>query len=187
MASAQRLLKAKNLISDYLTEANAEHTHPTKWLEQLYSKVADQLQFSLYEVEEESEVGVIFEVMNDRGKQLTNLEKVKNYLLYAASALNITPDNKKTLTDSVNQAWAGILKQLMAANLGSPANENQLLRANWLMEYDPQPRNWQGSKKHPRQIRPSQTGPQPAVASAARLCRGAPQFLHLLLRCVEPK
>ena len=84
--------------------------------------------------------------MNDRGKQLTDLEKVKNYLLYAASALNVTQDNREKLARSVNDAWAGILKQLMAAELGSPANENQLLRAHWLMDYDPQPRRWEGSK-----------------------------------------
>ena len=97
-------------------------------------------------MESKAEVGVIFEVMNDRGKQLTDLEKVKNYLLYSASALNVTQDNRDKFAESVNAAWADILRQLMAAELGSPANENQLLRAHWLMEYDPQPRRWEGSK-----------------------------------------
>ena len=144
--SGQRLLDAKEQISGYLNEAEGDHANREGWLRLLHSKVTNRLQFSLYEVEEEAEVGVIFEVMNDRGKQLTDLEKVKNYLLYAASALSVTPENKGKLTKSVNQAWADILKQLMAAGLGSPANENQLLRAHWLMEYDSQPRNWQGSK-----------------------------------------
>ena len=147
VASGQRLTDAKKQISDYLNEAEGDHANRERWLRLLHSKVTNRLQFSLYEVEEEAEVGVIFEVMNDRGKQLTDLEKVKNYLLYAASALSIMPENKGKLTKSVNQAWADILKQLMAAGLGSPANENQLLRAHWLMEYDSQPRNWQGSKR----------------------------------------
>ncbi len=146
VASGQRLLDAKKQISDYLNEAEGGRADREKWLGQLRGKVTNRLQFSLYEVEEEAEVGVIFEVMNDRGKQLTDLEKVKNYLLYAASALRVTPENKVKLTDSVNQAWADILKQLMAAELGSPADEDQLLRAHWLMEYDWQPRKWQGSK-----------------------------------------
>ncbi len=146
VASGQRLLDAKNQISVYLNEAEWNDANREMWLRLLHSKVTNRLQFSLYEVEEEAEVGVIFEVMNDRGKQLTDLEKVKNYLLYAASALSVTPENKGKLTKSVNQAWADILKQLMAAGLGSPTNENQLLRAHWLMEYDSQPRNWNGSK-----------------------------------------
>lgn len=146
VAAGQRLLDAKKQISDYLNEAEGNHANREKWLHRLNSKVTNRLQFSLYEVEEEAEVGVIFEVMNDRGKQLTDLEKVKNYLLYAASALRVTAENKEKLTKTVNQAWADILKQLMAAELGSPTSEDQLLRAHWLMEYDSQSRKWQGSK-----------------------------------------
>ena len=146
VASGERLLDAKKQISDYLKEPEEGHANREKWLRLLHGKITNRLQFSLYEVEEEAEVGVIFEVMNDRGKQLTDLEKVKNYLLYAASALRITAENREKLTKTVNQAWADILKQLMAAKLGSAANEDQLLRAHWLMEYDSQSRKWQGSK-----------------------------------------
>lgn len=144
--SGQRLLDAKNQISSYLIGAEGDYPNRENWMRELHSKITEQLKFSLYEVEEEAEVGVIFEVMNDRGKQLTDLEKVKNYLLYVASTLSVTPNNKEKLTKSVNQAWADILKTLMAARLGSPANEDQLLRAHWLMEYDYRPRNWQGSE-----------------------------------------
>lgn len=105
-----------------------------------------RLHFNLYEVDWEGEVGVIFEVMNDRGKQLTDLEKVKNYLLHAASSLRVTPDNRDRFAGLVNNSWGQILRQLMDAGLGTPANENQLLRAHWLMTYEPQPRNWDGSK-----------------------------------------
>lgn len=146
VASGQRLLDAKVQISEYLNEAEGDPANREVWLRRLHSKITNRLQFSLYEVEEEAEVGVIFEVMNDRGKQLTDLEKVKNYLLYAASALRITAENREKLTKTVNQAWADILKQLMAAELGSPSSEDQLLRAHWLMEYDSQSRKWQGSK-----------------------------------------
>ena len=115
-------------------------------MRELLTKITTRLHFNLYEVDRESEVGVIFEVMNDRGKPLTDLEKVKNYLLYAASALHVTEHNRDNLASSVNDAWAYILTQLMGAGLGSPANENQMLRAHWLMEYDPQSQNWEVSK-----------------------------------------
>ena len=101
-----------------------------------------QLLFTLYEVEHESDVGVIFEVMNDRGKPLTDLEKVKNYLLHTSASLEITND----LTHSVNSAWAEMLRQLMAADLVSSADEDRLLRAHWLTRYNPQPREWEGCK-----------------------------------------
>ena len=137
VASARRLLDARKQISDYLREAEGAQTDREKWLRELRSKITTRLHFSLYEVDTKAEVGVIFEVMNDRGKPLTDLEKVKNYLLYAASALDVTEDGRENLVDAVNDAWAYILGLLMDADLGSPANENQMLRAHWLMEYDP--------------------------------------------------
>ncbi len=146
VTSAQRLLDAKKQIAEYLNEAEGTKVDREHWLRELHSKVTTRLHFNLYEVEDEAEVGVIFEVMNDRGKQLTDLEKVKNYLLYAASSIDVEQTSKNELVKSVNNAWAEILKQLMAARLGLPANENQLLRAHWLMQYDPQSRKWDGSK-----------------------------------------
>lgn len=139
--SAQRLLNAKEQIAEHLcAEEGSEQS-----LRELYRKVTTRLHFNLYEVEKEAEVGVIFEVMNSRGKPLTELEKVKNYLLYAASSFeDVTPDNRDKFAKSVNQAWASILKRLMAADLGSPEEENRMLRAYWLMQYDPQPKNWEG-------------------------------------------
>ena len=140
--SAQRLLNAKEQIAGVVAGSGAGHE---KSLRDLYQKVITRLHFNLYEVEKEAEVGVIFEVMNSRGKPLTELEEVKNYLLYAASSFHdVGEDNKKEFAKSVNQAWANILKQLMAAELGSPEEENRMLRTHWLMQYDPQPKNWDG-------------------------------------------
>ena len=144
--AARRLLAARRQISDHLREPEEGEADHENWLRELHGKVTTRLQLNLYEVEWAGEVGVIFEVMNDRGKQLTDLEKVKNYLLYAASSLGVSQSSRDNLVDAANDAWGTILRQLMAAGLGSPANENQLLRAHWLMKYDPQPRRWEGSK-----------------------------------------
>ena len=74
--------------------------------------------------------------------QLSELEKVKNFLLYAGTSLHL----KNDLAKAVNGAWAEILRQLMGAGLVSPQDENRLLRAHWLVQYDWQPRKFQGSK-----------------------------------------
>lgn len=92
----------------------------------------------------EAEAGVIFETMNNRGKQITELEKVKNYLLYLSSKLNL--EEEHALVSDVNDTWTHIFEHLMAAGLGSEDYEDQLLRAHWLMAYDYQARNWQGSR-----------------------------------------
>lgn len=151
--SARRLMNAKSQIAQYLKEAERRQGNTEAWLRELHKKITMQLQFNLYEVESEAEVGVIFEVMNGRGKQLTDLEKVKNYLLYTASSLSgVAEDNKEAFAKSVNDAWGQILRKLMDAELSSPANENQLLRSHWLLQYDHQSRHWQGSKSIKRRF-----------------------------------
>lgn len=147
VASARRLADAKRQIAGYLKEAEGGPANHEQWLRDLYGKITTRLHFNLYEVDNEAEVGVIFEVMNDRGKPLTDLEKVKNYLLYAASSLDaVEQASRDELAASVNRAWADILTRLMDAGLSSPANEDNLLRADWIMRYDPQSRRWEGSK-----------------------------------------
>ena len=46
----------------------------------------------------------------------------------------------------MNGAWAELLRQLMAADLVSGADEDRLLRAHWLTYYNPQSRQWKGSR-----------------------------------------
>lgn len=144
VASGRRLVAAKKQVADYLAEAGGDGANQEQWLRDLHSKITTRLHFNLYEVDSEAEVGVIFEVMNDRGKPLTEMEKLKNYLLYAASTLEIGPDARDDLARKVNSTWADNLKRLTAAGVGSAANEDGLLRADWLVRYDPRPRNWDG-------------------------------------------
>lgn len=145
ITSEKRLAEAKQEFAAYIDKARLEAGGPAAfldWLTDLHWKVTNQLRISLYEVESASEVGVIFEVMNNRGKPLSELEKVKNYLLYSGSRLTVSHN----LDTAVNSAWAEIFRQLMAAGLTTSTDEDQLLRAHWLTAYDPQSRNWTGSK-----------------------------------------
>ena len=143
ITSERRLAEAKKQIRNYLDDKIALHgAEGEEWLLNLYAKVATQLRFTFYQVEGDAEVGVIFEVMNDRGKPLTDLEKVKNFLLYVSTALDVPNE----LSMSVNEAWGEILRRLMAADLVSSNNEDQLLRAHWLTRYNPQSRLWKGSR-----------------------------------------
>jgi uncharacterized protein with ParB-like and HNH nuclease domain len=130
IASHKRLMEAKTHFTKYLTT----HRGDADWLLRFYQKIVLQLKVSQYIVEQSSEVGVIFEVMNNRGKPLSELEKVKNYLLYLASKLEL--EEQHDLADRINDTWAAIFRRLMASGLNSSADEDRLLRAHWLMVYD---------------------------------------------------
>lgn len=143
--SHQLLLEAKRFFSDYLTKKRhkAGDDYPD-WLKDQYLKIAQQLTFVVYTVEDEADAGVVFETMNNRGKELTELEKVKNYLLYLAVKLELRAVH--TLVEEVNATWTLIFERLMAADLSSVDNEDQLLRAHWLMAYVHDPKKWKGSR-----------------------------------------
>ena len=134
-----RLKTARRVMEEYIqTEVSKRGPdQASRWLKELQRKITNRLRFSLYEVDSEAEVGIIFEVMNDRGKPLTQLEMVKNYLLYAGASLGVAD----RLTDQVNEAWSTILTGLMDANLERSQDEDRLLRTHWVTKYDPKPRN----------------------------------------------
>jgi uncharacterized protein with ParB-like and HNH nuclease domain len=138
IASHKRLKDAKAHFAKYLDgKEKAEGADFRKWIVRFYEKVIQQLRVSQYIVEESSEVGVIFEVMNNRGKPLSELDKAKNYLMYLASKLEV--DERHDLADRINVTWAEIFRRLMANDLNSSADEDRLLRAPLADGLQPEP------------------------------------------------
>ena len=143
IAAESRLETAQSTIDKHLKSrvSASDPDGAERFFIDLYKKVSQRLLFSVVEVEKEADVGVIFEVMNDRGKPLTELEKVKNYLLYASATLGV--DN---LSKRVNDAWSSVLRRLMLAGLESSTDEERLLKTQWTVRYDSRPRQWHGAK-----------------------------------------
>lgn len=143
LAAQRRLSQAAEFVDDRLAQARAECADDLAyraWLRRLSGKVTSALQFTLYVVGDDSDVGVIFETLNQRGKELTELEKTKNYLLYLASLLDGGP--RQQLTAIINESWRAIFTSLGSAQLG-PVHEDQLLRAHWLATQNPRQREWE--------------------------------------------
>lgn len=116
------------------------------WLGKLRSKVTRQLKFIVYEVANELDAGTIFETMNDRGKPISEMDKIKNYFLYICSKIDVPDVIRFELSEKINLTWTRIFEELLAAKLGDEKNENQLLRFHWLMAYDYNSNNWDNSR-----------------------------------------
>ena len=141
--SEQQLKDAHVFLRQHLGREKEKHPDPNAWLLSLHKKITNSLRLTVYEVPRASEVGVIFEVMNNRGKPLSEMEKVKNYLLYLASKL--PGPTAARLGERVNRTWSEIFEGLMAASAGSSWFEDQLLRAHSLAVYDHRPKSWTGN------------------------------------------
>jgi uncharacterized protein with ParB-like and HNH nuclease domain len=132
------LQNAKTTFREYLLSkkrAMKENEYYV-FLQNLVSKITQYLGFTVYEVEDDSEVGVIFEVLNDRGKPLSRLDIVKNFLIYETE--KISGDNnqsKKQLTAKINYGWKEILENLALAGMTDAEDENQFLRMNYVLNF----------------------------------------------------
>ena len=93
--------------------------------------VCEKLGFLLYAPENDKELGIMFEVINNRGKALTELEKIKNYLIYYADKNNIRDIRKR-----VNASWPRILSNLNKVGYTSNESEDRYLRNCWIVFMD---------------------------------------------------
>lgn len=143
--SFERLDRAVSVVDSYLNKLANNSIKAHEAIENYYRKISNNLIFSVYTVASASEVGVIFEVMNNRGKPLTEMEKVKNYLLYLCSKFE---DNEvKEITSlKINRTWEQILTTLTHFGVDDSSHENQLLRSHWLMSVSPLPKKWEQVK-----------------------------------------
>lgn len=101
-----RLANAASYFDEQMTNLTEGQTPEValRRLLALRTRACYQLQFIVYNVERTDEVGVLFETVNGRGKNLTELERVKNYLLYLSRQLN--ESQRDSITNDINHAWA---------------------------------------------------------------------------------
>ena len=110
-----------------------------RWLElenetslyEIYEYVTSSLGFLMYAPDDTKEIGIMFEVINNRGKPLSELEKVKNYLMYYSEKNDI-----QDLKTVVKDKWSNILRHLNGCNHTSNDDENGFLRNCWIVFQD---------------------------------------------------
>lgn len=128
--SEVRLLGAKR----YFSSRVANTSEPE--LQDLIGKVLSGLRFTRFQVGTDAEAGLIFEVTNNRGRPLNQLDKIKNYLMYVSYKAG-----DPQLATEINDAWAEVFRNMLGSGgLG----EDHMLRYHWVMrtgepkEYDVQ-------------------------------------------------
>lgn len=103
----------------------------------LLKKVTQQLKFDVKVIEDELDTFLVFETMNNRGKSLSNLEKLKNRLIYLSTLMSLSPTQKEKLRGDINQAWK-IIYENLGKNKERSLSDDEFLRAHWIVysKYD---------------------------------------------------
>ncbi len=106
-------------------------------LQDLYRTLTKRFLLNEYIIKDEFDVFVAFETMNNRGKTLSDLELLKNRLIYLTTLYTdseLTLADRTALRNSINSAWKEVYFQL-GRNKTRPLNDDNFLRAHWMMYF----------------------------------------------------
>ncbi len=120
----------KNLTALYENEG-------IEGINKLYLKLTLKLMFNIHEIDNDYDVFVAFETMNNRGKKLTNLELLKNRLIYLTTLYSdekFDEMEKSHLRKQINDAWKEVYFQL-GRNENVPLSDDDFLRAHWTIYF----------------------------------------------------
>lgn len=128
------LENAKRFFNDNLSDLVKEKG--IKGVEILFEKLVQRMMFNLYELGDDFDVFVAFETMNNRGKKLSDLELLKNRLIYLTTLYDdeVSDNDKIQVRKNINSAWKEIYYQL-GRNKKRPLNDDDFLRAHWIMYF----------------------------------------------------
>ena len=96
-------------------------------LQKFYTCLMTKFRVNFYTLSKDSDVGIVFETMNNRGLPLTQIDKVKNYLVFLSAKLH---DDK--LASHINDVFGNIFKEMMRIN-STPTQENDILRYSYII------------------------------------------------------
>lgn len=119
----KNLSEAKTFFSTKISSL----THEQR--EILFMKLTTSLQFDIRTIEKDLDVQAVFETMNNRGKPLSTLEKLKNRLIYLTEKLDVAAEDKSSLRKKINEAW-GKVYTCLAQNSTHILDEDVFLSAH---------------------------------------------------------
>ncbi len=116
------LAEAKKQITRYLdTKKNINQ------VQDIYITLIDKFNVNFDILEDDYEVGIVFETVNNRGLPLKQIDKVKNYLIFLCSRTQNTE-----LSKHINTSFGVIFKNLMRVS-HTTTTEDEFLRYSYII------------------------------------------------------
>lgn len=103
-------------------------------IEDIFRKITQKLKFNMYYIDNDFNVFVAFETMNNRGKRLSNLELLKNRLIYLSTIFSDEEDNKKAIRKNINNTWKDVYGYL-GKNKLKALNDEDFLQDHWIIYF----------------------------------------------------
>ena len=127
-------LYTRNLQKSKLFFDNKVRDLSHEKLEVIFRTATQQFKYNVYPIDDELDVYVSFETMNNRGKQLSHLELLKNRLLYLTTLLNADNEDKNEVRRNINDCWKTVYYYL-GKNSSKPLDDDEFLKNHWIMYF----------------------------------------------------
>ena len=126
------LENAKNFFKENIQ--NEYEKNGISSIENIFKKITQRLKFNMYYIDNDFNVFVAFETMNNRGKRLSNLELLKNRLIYLSTVFEDEEDNKNAVRNNINNTWKDVYGYL-GKNKEKPLNDEDFLQDHWIIYF----------------------------------------------------
>ena len=138
-AYQRNLVAAKSFFSE---KASDEPDKIDEWKRFVFEKLV----FDFRVLGDDDDAEIVFETMNNRGKPLTLLEKLKNRLMYLSEIVgdgegsdeDDNPDGTATLRKRINSAWGEIYRALASDPNRDPLDEDEFVAAHLSVYRNPE-------------------------------------------------
>ena len=128
------LENAKQFFSERLEELYNNPEEGLETIESIFIKLTQKLKFNMYYIDNDFNVFVAFETMNNRGKRLSNLELLKNRLIYLSTVFDADEDNKNAVRKNINNTWKEVYGCL-GKNKLKPLSDDDFLQDHWIIYF----------------------------------------------------
>ena len=128
-------LNLENAKSFFATKLQEEYeTNGIQSIEDIFKKITQKLKFNMYYIDNDFNVFVAFETMNNRGKRLSNLELLKNRLIYLSTVFDESDDVKNRIRKDINNTWKDVYGYL-GRNKLKPLSDEDFLQDHWIIYF----------------------------------------------------
>lgn len=129
------LENAKNFFDSKIKEVYEQKGFDA--VAELFVKLTTKLHFNIHNINDDFDVFVAFETMNNRGKKLSNLEILKNRLIYLTTIYpaDVLPvADRDQIRREINDAWREVYYQL-GRDKANPLDDDEYLKNHWTMYF----------------------------------------------------
>lgn len=130
----RRLAAAKQTVEEWFENKRKEfeenvlqHNKYYQYLLEIGRTIRNALEITTYIIEDETEAGRLFEVVNDRGRNLTALDRIKSYLIYCTAR-----ENNNQLANKVYRKFGEVIQNITKHG-GDDDEIDVFVRSHWLL------------------------------------------------------